>query len=147
MRIINKLTWLGRRVIKFEFEDEDGGRYVFRLEGKITREKIMKLLDIYELMNLKVLKNNEEETSQPQSLQERILKIIEEKFTFKEFSSRELQEAYEDKYNQPIKLSIISTYLRRFYDNGILDRARDNRRGWRYMLRGVKIEKTSRMRT
>lgn len=136
---------MGKRIIKFEFEDENGGKYLFKLEGEITREKVLKLLDIYELMSFKMQKDKIR-VSEPRSLQDKILNLIEEEFTFKEFNSRELQEVYEDKYNEPIKLSIISTYLRRFYDNGILDRVKDGRRGWKYALR-VRVEQRLRGRT
>lgn len=128
---------MGKKVIKFEFEDEDGGKYLFKLEGEITREKVLKLLDIYELMSLRTHREEREneELPKPASLQDRILKLIKEEFTFREFNSRELQELYEDKYNEPIKLSVVSTYLRRFYDNGILNRKKDGHRGWKYILR------------
>ena len=133
MLIVKELIPLGKRVIKFEFEDEEGGKYLFKLEGEITREKILKLLDIYELMNLKAEKRRKEPL-QLTSLQDKILNLIEEELAFREFNSRELQELYEDKYNEPIKLSIISTYLRRFFDNGILDRVKVGR-SWKYTLR------------
>ena len=125
---------MGKRVIKFEFEDEDGGKFLFKLEGEITREKILKLLDIYELMSLKIRKEKNELT-QLTSLHDKILNLIEDELMFREFNSRKLQELYEDRYNEPIKLSVISTYLRRLYDNGILDRKKDERRGWKYALR------------
>ena len=133
---------LGRRVIKFEFEDEDGGKYLFRLEGEITREKVLKLLDIYELMNLKTNKAEKSSIKEPNSLQDKILILIEKQLTFREFTSKELQELYEDEYNEPIKLSVVSTYLRRFTDNGILDRVK-NGREWKYKL---KVEATQFLR-
>jgi predicted transcriptional regulator len=40
-------------------------------------------------------------------------------------------EAYEDRYNEPIKLSMVSTYLARFTSKGILARNRSGRE-WRY---------------
>ena len=40
-------------------------------------------------------------------------------------------EKYEDEFNEPIKLSVISTYLSRFSSKGRVDRTR-NGREWTY---------------
>ena len=44
---------------------------------------------------------------------------------------KDILEKYEDEYNEPIKLSIISTYLSRFTEKGKMERARTGRE-WTY---------------
>jgi hypothetical protein len=47
------------------------------------------------------------------------------------FTSTNILEKYEDEFNEPIKLSIISTYLSRFSSKGRVNRIR-NGREWTY---------------
>ena len=49
-------------------------------------------------------------------------------------------EKYEDEYNEPVKLSVISTYLSRFASKGKVDRARTGRE-WTYQT--IKIGQRS----
>ncbi|MEM0446915.1 MAG: BlaI/MecI/CopY family transcriptional regulator, partial [Candidatus Nitrosocaldus sp.] len=65
------------------------------------------------------------------SLGERIMHLIEEEFPYGDFTSSQVLEAYEDRYNEPIKLSMVSTYLARFASKGVLARSK-NGREWRY---------------
>lgn len=52
------------------------------------------------------------------SVGSKIWKLIEEKFPYASFTSSDIQEMYEDKYNKPVQLSIISTYLSRYCERG-----------------------------
>jgi hypothetical protein len=110
---------LQRKAIKLEFEDNGGAKYFFKLEGSISRDKIIRLLDMYEIISESESKKIPD--SEDNSIVKRIEKIINE-FSTKKFSSKNILEAYEDKYNESIKLSIISTYLRRLSDRGQLSR-------------------------
>jgi hypothetical protein len=123
---------LGKRVIRIEFEDGDGGEYSFKLEGKLTREKILKLIDIYELMNLKT--EQEEIFTNQETIYGRLLSLVYDDFSIKRFTSKELLEAYEDKFNEPIKLSTISTYLKRMCENGKLTRRKVGKE-WYYNVK------------
>jgi len=125
---------LGKRSIKLEFEDEDGSKYTLKVEGKITKEKVLKLLDIYELMNLKHEKEERKYEIGSNTLYDKIQDIIYSKLSLRPFSSKELQSIYEDLYNEPIKLSVISTYLRRMVYSGKLVREKRGRE-WFYSLK------------
>jgi hypothetical protein len=58
---------------------------------------------------------------------------VEGKFPFGGFTSTDILELYEDQYNEPIKLSIISTYLSRYSDRGRLARTRQGKE-WVYKI-------------
>jgi hypothetical protein len=59
--------------------------------------------------------------------------IIEHKFPYSTFTSSDILEIYEDEYNEPIQLSIISTYLSRYSDRGKLGRSRKGKE-WIYKI-------------
>jgi hypothetical protein len=109
---------LQRKAIKLEFEDNGGAKYFFKLEGSVSRDKIIRLLDMYEIISESESKKTPVTDN---SIIKRIEKIIND-FSTKKFSSKTILEAYEDKFNEGIKLSIISTYLRRLSDKGLLVR-------------------------
>lgn len=121
-----------RRIIKIEFEDGEGGKYSFKLEGRLTREKIMKLIDIYELMNLKA--EQEEVFINQETIYGKLLSLVYNTFLIRHFTSKEVLEAYEDKFNEPIKLTTISTYLKRIYEDGKLTRKKIGKE-WYYKVK------------
>jgi len=122
---------VARKKVKIELEDDEGSKYSIMLEGNLTREKVLK---VFELMNLLDASNYEDIDNKEHdinSLTDKILKVIEDRFPYGEFTSAQVLEAYEDTYNEPMKLSIISTYLARFVSKGILARSKHGRE-WRY---------------
>ncbi|MCS6768404.1 MAG: hypothetical protein RMJ59_04830 [Candidatus Nitrosocaldus sp.] len=120
---------MARKRVKIELEDSEGSKYSIVVEGNLTREKVLK---VFEMMNL--LDDGDDgndDAQEPSSLGERIIHLIDEEFPYGDFTSSQLLEAYEDRYNEPIKLSIVSTYLARFTNKGMLARSRSGRE-WRY---------------
>jgi len=108
-------------------EDTDGARYDIKLEGNVTREKVLKIFEMMDLMNI-------EEEQKPLNLDStgaKIWNIVDKFFPMGKFNSTNILEKYEDEYNEPIKLSIISTYLSRFSNKGTLNRMKTGR-GWTY---------------
>lgn len=67
------------------------------------------------------------------SVGDRIWNIVQTKFPFAKFTSSDVLEMYEDHYNEPIKLSIISTYLSRYSERGRLARVRQGKE-WTYRV-------------
>ncbi len=116
-----------RKRIRIDLEDTDGAKYNFNLEGNITREKILKIFELMDLMNIEDNQN----TTQLDSVGGKIWNIVDKFFPAGKFTSTEVLEKYEDEYNLPIKLSIISTYLSRFASRGRIERARTGRE-WTY---------------
>ena len=117
---------MAKKRIRIDMEDADGARYDIKLEGNVTREKVLKIFEMMDLMNIE-----EQETTNMDSTGSKIWHIIDKFFPMGKFTSTNILEKYEDEYNEPVKLSIISTYLSRFSTKGKIDRIRTGRE-WTY---------------
>jgi len=122
------------RKMRVEVFDGEGNKYTISLEGNISREKAVKILDLIELLggipsNNPVSANSLYKTAKI----EKVKAIIEKKFPLVWFSSKEIQEAYENEFKEPINLSTVSTYLSRLADRGFL-MANSNSRVKRYRM-------------
>lgn len=128
----------GKKRFKIELEDAEGSKYNLSLEGNISKEKIMKIVEFMDLINIEPNENNEREIygsnrSTPASVGDKIWNLVEGKFPYGGFTSTDILELYEDQYNEPIKLSIISTYLSRYTERGRLIRTRQGKE-WIYKM-------------
>jgi hypothetical protein len=129
----------GKKRFKIELEDAEGSKYNVSLEGNISKDKIMKIVEFMDLLNIESTGNNESETysnnksSTPASVGDRLWSLIDGKFPYGGFTSTDILELYEDQYNEPIKLSIISTYLSRYSERGRLGRTRQGKE-WIYKM-------------
>jgi len=115
--------------IRINLEDSSGGKYKFDLEGNVTRDKVLKLFELMDVMDIE----QEQETPNFDTLGGKIWYIIENYFPTGRFTSSEVLEKYEDEYNEPIKLSVISTYLARFASRNRIERTRTGRE-WSYQI-------------
>jgi len=122
------------RKMRIEVFDGEGNKYTISLEGNISREKAVKILDLIELLG-GIPSNNPVSAISPYKTAkiEKVKAIIEKKFPLVWFSSREIQEAYENEFKEPINLSTVSTYLSRLADRGFL-MANSNSRVKRYRM-------------
>ena len=129
-----------QKKIRINLEDSEGAKYKFDIEGNVTREKVLKLFELMDIMNLE----DDQKTPELETLCGKIWYIIENYFPAGKFTSSAVLEKYEDEYNepdavyhqrkkQPIKLSVISTYLARFYSQNKIVRTR-NGREWSYQV-------------
>ena len=118
---------MAQKRIRIDMEDADGARYDIKLEGNVTREKVLKIFEMMDLMNIE----EEQETTNMDSIGSKIWYIIDKFFPMGKFTSTNILEKYEDEYNEPVKLSIVSTYLSRFSTKGKVDRIRTGRE-WTY---------------
>ncbi|MEX2192743.1 MAG: hypothetical protein WD717_05125 [Nitrosarchaeum sp.] len=118
---------MAKKRIRIDMEDTDGARYDIKLEGNVTREKVLKIFEMMDLMNIE----EEQETTNMDSTGSKIWHIVDKFFPLGKFTSTNILEKYEDEYNEPVKLSIISTYLSRFSTKGKMDRIRTGRE-WTY---------------
>ena len=116
----------GKR-IRIDLEDKDGAKYKFNLEGNINRDKVLKIFDLLDLMNI------EETADNPgvESVGGKIWHIVDKYYPTGKFTSSDILEKYEDEFNEPIKLSVISTYLSRFTSKNKVERAKKGRE-WTY---------------
>ena len=132
----------GKKRFKIELEDAEGSKYNLSLEGNVSKEKIIKIVEFIDLINIESNGesngNNENETyrsnrATPASVGDKIWSLVEGKFPYGGFTSTDILELYEDQYNEPIKLSIISTYLSRYAERGRLIRTRQGKE-WIYKI-------------
>lgn len=130
---------MARKRIRIDLEDSDGAKYNFSLEGNVTREKMLKIFELMNLMNIE----EPEGAAQLDSIGAKIWNIIDKNFPIGKFTSSMILEKYEDEYGEPIKLSVISTYLSRFAVKGKVAREK-NGKEWAYqILKVAQREKNS----
>ena len=127
---------MAKKRIRIDMEDSDGAKYDIKLEGNVTREKVLKIFEMMDLMNIE----EEQETTNIDSVGAKIWHVVDKYFPMGKFTSTNILEKYEDEYNEPVKLSVISTYLSRFSSKGKVDRARTGRE-WTYQT--IKISQKS----
>lgn len=104
----------------------------------MTRDKIGKLVDLMELMDAPLdvsLHPNPDD----QTFFGKLQALINSEFAVNDFSSSDLAKAYEERYNQPVKLSTVSTYLSRLADRSILKRQRFSN-SWVYRKIYLQVE-------
>jgi len=114
--------------IRIDVQDKDGAKYDFKIEGNVTKEKVLKIFELMDLINIE-----EEQAPNLDSVGGKIWNVIENSFPAGRFTSSEVLEKYEDEYNEPIKLSVVSTYLARFASRNRIERTRAGRE-WSYQL-------------
>ena len=119
---------MAKKRIRIDMEDADGARYDIKLEGNVTRDKVLKIFEMMDLMNIE----EEQEPTNMDSIGTKIWHIVDKFFPMGKFTSTNILEKYEDEFNEPVKLSIISTYLARFSSKGRVDRVRTGRE-WTYL--------------
>jgi hypothetical protein len=124
----------GKKKFRIELEDAEGSKYNMSLEGNISKDKILKIVEFMDLLNLES-PNGHAEPARPASgsVGDRIWSLVDSKFPYGSFTSSDILELYEDQFNEPIKLSIISTYLSRYSDRGRLARVRQGKE-WVYRV-------------
>ena len=123
---------MSKKQIRINIEDDAGARYDIKLGGNVTRDKILKLFEAMDLMNIE----EEKEPTNMDSVGSKIWHIIDKFFPTGKFTSTNVLEKYEDEYSEPIKLSIISTYLSRFSIKNKLNRFRTGRE-WTYRIEKI----------
>lgn len=111
-----------RKKIKIELEDGDGTKYTLALEGSVSREKLMKAVDMLEIMDVPI--EHSHRAPDEGTFFGKVTALLETTFAAGDFSSSDVAREFEEKYNQPVKLSTISTYLARLADRQYIKRER-----------------------
>jgi len=120
---------MARKRIRIDLEDSDGAKYNFSLEGNVTREKMLKIFELMNLINIE----EPESGAQLDSIGAKIWHVMDKNFPIGKFTSSMILEKYEDEYREPIKLSVISTYLSRFAVKGKVVREKQGKE-WAYQI-------------
>ena len=87
--------------IRIDVQDKDGAKYDFKIEGNVTKEKVLKIFELMDLINIE-----EDQAPNLDSVGGKIWNVAENSFPTGRFTSSEVLEKYEDEYNEPIKLSV-----------------------------------------
>lgn len=119
--------------IKIEFSDESGTKYSINVEGS-SKENVNRFIDLAQELSSKA---NQEEQTQAEATADtnyaKLYTLLQLRFAFGSFTSSDVLEAYQDDYQIRTSLSIISTYLSRLTQKGLLTRSRHGA-GWIYKL-------------
>ena len=126
--LIGSIT-LTRKKIRIDLEDADGAKYNLSLEGNVTRDKMLKIFELMDLINIE----EPDDQVQLDSIGSKIWNIIDKHFPLGKFTSSMILEKYEDEYGEPVKLSVISTYLSRFAQKGRVGREKKGKE-WTYQI-------------
>ena len=106
--------------IRIDVQDKDGAKFDFKIEGNVTREKVLKIFELMDLMNIE----EPSEATKTNTVGGKIWHLVDKYYPTGRFTSTEILERYEDEFNEPVKLSVISTYLARFTTKNKVERAK-----------------------
>ena len=113
--------------VRIDVEDNDGVKTKISIEGNVTRDKVLIIFELMDMVNI------DEDDNNPKidTVGGKIWYLVDKYYPTGRFTSSEILERYEDEYNEPIKLSVISTYLSRFNTKNKVQRAKRGRE-WAY---------------
>lgn len=127
------------RKMRVEVYDESGNRYTVSLEGRVTRKKALRILDMVELLGGMPENKSEIETPFENSKVDKVRFVVEKHLPLTWFSARDAQSIYEKEMNEQINLSTITTYLSRLSERGmLLKNKKANRVLFRLVSEGIK---------
>ena len=109
--------------LRVEVFDAEGNRYTVSCEGHVSRERILHLLDLVELLGgTSAYDSKWRRASYDYSKFDKICSLVKQSFHIGWFSSKDAQRVCEQELNGPLSLSTVSTYLARMADRGFLIR-------------------------
>ena len=109
--------------MRVELFDNEGNRYSVSIEGEVTRDKALRILDLVELLGGMPAGASKPGISTAVSTRElskfdKVYTVVQKHFPLVWFSSREVQYMYEQELREPISLSTVATYLARLNAKG-----------------------------
>ncbi len=131
------------RKIRIELFDREGNKYTMSFEGRVTRDKAVRLLDLVELLG--GVPGEEASVGSGTPMNEltkydRVQVIVQNHFPVGWFTSKQVQSVYEQEIKEPMGLSTVSTYLSRMTERGMLVKARASKQLKYRMARNVQSE-------
>ena len=114
-------------------EDENGQKYNLTLQGSLSREKIMNLIEFVQCFEKNSTDMTIEHKESDRKLGQKLWNLINENFRYHTFTSTDLLRIYKDLNYETIQLSVISIYLSRFYLKKQLNRSKNGKQ-WVYSL-------------
>jgi hypothetical protein len=134
-----------RKKIKIEIEDNEGDRYNLCLEGKFSKDKMLKVLELMDTFQEGAIKADKVDEvihthiqsqicqQSTKNLGTKLWNVISTTFVHQKFSSTDLSHAYYNIHLENIQLSIVSTYLSRFFIKNKLERTKRGKE-WIYSI-------------
>jgi hypothetical protein len=119
--------------IKIELEDENGEKYNLTLQGSLSKEKILNVIEFVQLFEKKTMDTSFKHKERSGKLGSKLWSLITENFRYHTFTSSDLLRIYQDLYYERMQLSVISIYLSRFYLKKQLNRSKNGKQ-WVYAL-------------
>jgi len=114
---------MSAKKLKVEAFDAKGNHYTLTLEGNFSRDKVLNLLDLMDLLGGSPDDGFERRsTSGGPSKFDKLSSLMKQYFSFRWFDSSDAQKLYEQEFGGPIGLSTVSTYLSRMTARGFLTR-------------------------
>ena len=89
-----------KKKIKIELEDDEGSKYNLSLEGNFSKEKILQVIELMDLVrsnSSRATTNPLQEKSNTLSVDSKIWNIVEESFYFNTFTSSDIVNIYKKK--------------------------------------------------
>lgn len=130
--------------VKIDFYDKEGIKHTMAIEGRVTRDKVGKVLDYIELMG--GVEGSPSNTNfihkSTNNRFDKLLSLVLTHFPGRTFISKDVQKAYKSIYQDEVPLSTISTYLSRLVDRGVLTRDGSSFE-WKYTVKSIGSPKTN----
>ena len=130
---LNPILSVSRKKIRIELEDENGEKYNLTLQGTLSKEKIVNLIEFVQLFEKNSITTSSEHREGDRNLASKLWNLITENFRYHTFTSSDLARIYKDVYYDSIQLSIVSIYLSRFYLKKQLTRIKNGKQ-WVYAV-------------
>ena len=74
---------MAKKHIRIDMEDSDGARYDIKIEGNVTRDKVLKIFEMMDLMNIE----DEQEVTNMDSVGSKIWHVVDKFFPMGKFTS------------------------------------------------------------
>ena len=125
------------RKIRIQLEDNDGDKYNVSLEGALSKEKMFKILTLIDSLDNSIsdasLHSQLNNNTNSDSLGTKLWNIIQNDIKDINFTSNDILKIYNEIYRETTQLSIVSTYLTRFFIKNKLTR-RKHGKEWVYAI-------------
>jgi hypothetical protein len=134
------------RRVRIKIQYDNGSETIIDTKGPLDQQKLLVLMD--QLRTALLAQPSPEDkqetlveeetkvtrvTDQTTTIYKRVKDVIHRYLLDSYFTSLKVKYVYEEAYNEKIKLSTVSTYLSRLFDEGELERVKHGRR-WVYQL-------------
>jgi hypothetical protein len=124
---------MSAKKVKVDISDNQGNKFTVTFEGKITRQKILQLFDMIEILG------GVEHSAQVagffpnQSKFDKVSKLIQDHHPTGWITSKDVQSTYHEIYGELIGLSTVSTYLNRLSKRGKLQKTGSAKKRYRLL--------------